>query len=63
MFIEMNCQCGAGIQLDGVNETFMLFYSTRFADAHTSCGYITPVIKDKPDQTKRYDINLNTNEE
>ena len=63
MFIEMSCQCGAGIQLDGVNESFMLLYGTRFADSHVSCGYITPITKDKPDQTKRHDINLNTNEE
>lgn len=41
MFIDMACQCGASMQLDGVNEMFTLVMSNRFAEAHVSCGYMT----------------------
>ena len=47
MFIEMTCQCGAGMQLEGVNESFTLVMSTRFAEAHASCGYVAP-LADQP---------------
>lgn len=53
MFIEMSCQCGALIQLDGVNDTFTLLMATRFADSHTSCGFVTPVNNDESRPSRR----------
>lgn len=60
MFLDMSCQCGAGIQMDGINENFMLLYGTRFADSHVACGYITPLNTDKPERTIRHDLNFKT---
>lgn len=62
MYLEMNCQCGAGIQMEGINENFVLLYGTRFADSHVSCGFITPLTKDKQERTTRHDINFKTND-
>jgi hypothetical protein len=41
MFVEMSCQCGAAIQMDGVNDTYTMLMSSRFANAHTVCGYMS----------------------
>lgn len=53
MFVEMSCKCGSAIQLDGVNDTYTLLMSNRFAESHISCGYVTPVAFDGPTTTKR----------
>lgn len=53
MFIEMSCQCGALIQLDGVNDTFTMLMATRFADSHTSCGFVTPLSTDESKSSRR----------
>jgi len=60
MFLEMACQCGASIQMDGINESFMVLYGTRFADSHVTCGFVTPLNTDKQDRTIRHDINFKT---
>lgn len=53
MFVEMSCQCGATLQLDGVNDTFTLLMSNRFANSHTACGYVTPLSDDTTKPTRR----------
>lgn len=55
MFIEMSCQCGAAIQMDGVNDTYTMLMSSRFANAHTVCGYMSPVA-DESSKIKRDSI-------
>jgi hypothetical protein len=53
MFVEMSCQCGATLQLDGVNDTFTLLMANRFANSHTGCGYVTSVADDSEKTTRR----------
>jgi hypothetical protein len=55
MFIEMSCQCGAAIQMDGVNDTYTMLMSNRFANAHTVCGYMSSMT-DEATKTKRDSI-------
>lgn len=58
MFIEMSCKCGAMLQIDGFNESFTQFTTIRFLDAHTGCGYVTPVRKEMPDKTVRKEFDV-----
>lgn len=52
MFLDMACQCGAALQLDGLSETFVMLMAVRFADAHTACGFVTP-LRDTEKQPRR----------
>ena len=66
MFIEMSCQCGAAIQMDGVNDTYTMLMSSRFANAHTVCGYMSPTAdesKSKRDSVIKPKIKKEDNEE
>lgn len=58
MFIEMSCQCGALLQLDGVNESFTMVTAVRFTEAHVKCGFVTPTKRDEPERTVRREIDL-----
>lgn len=66
MFIEMSCQCGAAIQMDGVNDTYTMLMSSRFANAHTVCGYMSPIAdesKAKRDSVIKPKIKKEDNED
>lgn len=58
----MVCTCSATLQLDIADDygTAAWLMVTRFSDAHINCGYITPLVKDKPETTKRYEVNPRT---
>jgi hypothetical protein len=58
MFFEMMCNCSATFQVDTNDEhsSAVWLMANRFATAHTSCGFMTPVITDEPEKTKRYEI-------
>ena len=62
MFFEMACSCSASFQIDGAEDRLDAAWlmATRFADSHINCGYMTPVVADEPEKTKRYDINRRT---
>lgn len=58
MFVEMSCQCGAGLQLDGVNEMYTMLMSTRFADSHVDCGFVTPIVTEEPNTRAKRSIDV-----
>jgi len=58
MFIEMSCKCGAMIQIDGFNESFTQFTTVRFLEAHTGCGFVTPVKHEMPERTVRKEMDI-----
>jgi hypothetical protein len=58
MFVEMSCNCGATLQLDGFEETSTLLMANRFSEAHTVCGYVTPINGDTQDKTSRYELKF-----
>jgi hypothetical protein len=58
MFLEMTCACGASIQMDGDNDTAALLLSHRFAEAHVSCGFVTPVYSDEAEKTVRHELKF-----
>lgn len=58
MFIEMNCQCMANMQIETEeNESLAVLWAQKFVEAHESCGYMAPTKVDTPEVTKRYDIS------
>jgi hypothetical protein len=58
MVVEMSCQCGASLVLEGVEDTFAMLLTLRFADSHTSCGYMTPLKTEEPTKSVRHEINF-----
>ena len=52
MYVNLECSCEAMLQIDSdwVDSTWMMIY--RFADAHVTCGFMTPredvVVPTKP---------------
>lgn len=53
----MVCKCMATLQVDGKgNEDATWLLINRFASAHVPCGYMSPVVEDKPEKTKRFNI-------
>ena len=57
MFVEMSCQCGAILQLDGVNEMYTMLMSTRFADSHVDCGFVTPLVTEESANRSKLSID------
>ena len=59
MFFEMMCNCSATFQLDADDEhaDAAWLMARRFANAHTSCGFMTPIVMDQPEKTRRYEIS------
>lgn len=54
MFVTMSCSCGADLELDMQgNDELVLIWAQRFTDSHASCGYMAPVVKDKPEEFKK----------
>lgn len=57
MFIEMSCNCGAQYQADSVeNELLITLWGQRFVNAHQDCGFVSRVVEEEKEKTKRYDI-------
>lgn len=53
MFITMTCSCGADLELDlDNNDTLGMTWAQRFADSHTPCGFMSPLVKDRPEETR-----------
>jgi len=43
MFVELNCgQCASSLSLEADDETAVWIITNRFANAHTSCGFVAP---------------------
>lgn len=57
MFVELSCKCGSVMQLDGINESYTMLMTSRFAESHTDCGFVTPLNNDQPKTTRR-DVNI-----
>lgn len=57
-FIDMACKCGSALQLDGLDEDFIVLMTLRFAESHQVCGYIAPTVTDAPERRIRRSINL-----
>jgi len=57
-FIDMACKCGSALQLDGLEDNFIMLMSLRFAESHQVCGYIAPPVTDSPERRTRRSINL-----
>ena len=54
MFVTMTCSCGADLELDiQDNDNLVLLWAQRFTDSHTSCGFMTPVVKDAPEKAQK----------
>jgi len=52
MFVEMICTCGASMQMEqNENETALWLLSSRFVEAHTDCGFVSGINKDRPEET------------
>jgi len=58
MFAEMSCKCGSTLQLDGFNESLTEFTVIRFLEAHTGCGFVTPVKNEFPEKTTRREFEI-----
>ena len=58
MFVEMSCSCGATLQLDGADDTGTWLMAVRFSDAHTTCGFVSPVVTDNQEKTARYELKF-----
>lgn len=58
MFIEMSCQCGAMINIDGFNESFTYLTTSRFLEAHVSCGFVNPTKNDGAERTIRREFDI-----
>jgi len=60
MFFEMMCSCSASLQIDvdGPREDAAWLLLTRFSEAHVDCGYVTQLVKEKPEITKRFNLNV-----
>ena len=60
MFFEMLCSCTATIQLevDHNKEEAAWLLVNRFTSAHVSCGFMTPLLEELPNPTKRFNINI-----
>jgi hypothetical protein len=59
MFAEMVCTCGATLQLDVDEVDFPAWVLTsRFAEAHVKCGFISPMVSDTPEKTSRYELKF-----
>jgi hypothetical protein len=56
MFVEMSCACGAALQVDGLEDTYIMLMGNRFAESHTGCGFVTPLNGDGPKVTRREPI-------
>jgi len=58
MFLEVACQCSAMIQLevDKSKEDAAWLLLGRFASAHSACGFVTPLLEERPELTKRLNI-------
>ena len=52
MLVAMVCSCGASLELQGTNDTYTMLMSSRFADAHVGCGFLTPTVQERPSQGK-----------
>lgn len=65
MFFEMVCSCSATLQIDAPEdrELAVWLFVTRFSEAHVNCGFMTPVTKDEPETTKRYEVSRAENHE
>lgn len=48
MFIELSCSCSAAIQIDveKSREEAAWLLINRFANAHVSCGFISPLLEE-----------------
>lgn len=56
MFITMTCRCGADLELDLEGENMLgMLWAQRFADSHIECGFMSPTVKDKDEQSKAHD--------
>lgn len=53
MFVEMSCACGAALQVDGLEDTYIMLMGNRFAESHVSCGFVTPLNGDGPKSARR----------
>ena len=54
MLVTMTCSCGADLQLDiAHNDTLVMAWAQRFSDAHQGCGYMSPMVTDKPETTRK----------
>lgn len=62
MFVEMMCACGATLQVDGADDTATWLWANRFTEAHTECGFMTPVMRDEQEKTTRYELKFKTKE-
>jgi len=59
MFVEMICTCGASLQMEqNENETALWLLSSRCVEAHTDCGFVSGINKDRPEETTKYNINF-----
>jgi hypothetical protein len=56
MFVEMACACGAALQVDGLEDTYIMLMGNRFAESHVECGYVTPLNGDSPKVVRRESI-------
>lgn len=58
MFVEMSCACGATLQVDGADDTATWLMASRFSEAHTECGFVTPLNRDEQEKTSRYELKF-----
>jgi len=58
MFFEVACQCSAMMQLEfnESREEAAWLLLCRFASAHSACGFITPLLEELPEETKKFNI-------
>ena len=61
MHFEMICSCGASIAINSTKDrdeaSWLL--CNRFASAHASCGYVTPLKDENPASTKTFNALAN----
>jgi hypothetical protein len=60
MFFEMSCSCSAALQIevDSHKEDAAWLLVNRFTVAHVACGYMTPLMEELPNPSKRFNINI-----
>jgi hypothetical protein len=61
MFFETMCSCSASLQLDVEgNEDAAWLLLNRFINAHTTCGFVSP-LPDNEFPTKKFNIKAQDN--
>lgn len=54
-FVEMTCVCVASFQVEvEENESMVMMWAQQFINAHSQCGYMTPIKTDRAEHPSKF---------